>query len=233
MNPTNQPVSFYGDNSRNTDSALLAALATKEYAAGDVGMVAAGGVCDLREAVGNTKYVVKDAESNLRADIKEAEADIRRDIAKAEADIRADVLREGQENMAATKDAQCAILEKVGNAECAIIKEVLETKHSLAKDILRSEYENKLALQTALKEIKENAQHNAERTQDKTSHGFEVLHRNTDEIKADLKHGFFHAREEGLEEKVFKLSQDLQTERIVSKICCGCNESDAPGNSGK
>jgi hypothetical protein len=165
MNPTNQPVSFYGDNSRNTDSALLAALATKQpYEYDYNGMVSAGGISDLREEV-------KDVGSNIRSDIgdvkstvKDAECSIRHDIGKAEAVLAREILREGQDNMKATMQA-----------ECNLSKEILESRHTLAKDILRSEYENKLALQAAIKEINLQAQHNAERTQDKIDHGFEEI----------------------------------------------------------
>lgn len=138
-----------------------------------VDTVAASGICDLRHEVAALTGVVKDSECNIRHDAVKAESEIRRDVAKSESEIRTDVIKEGQENMAATKSAECAVTKEVMETKFVVTKEVLETKHTLAKDILRSEYENKLAIQTALKEIKENAQHNAERTQDQLKHGFE------------------------------------------------------------
>lgn len=82
----------------------------------------------------NTKVIVAGASDpsalnniglqRLPSDIKDAEANIRRDVAKAEADIRADVLKEGQENMAATKDAECHIVD-ISNTNFSIIRERL------------------------------------------------------------------------------------------------------------
>lgn len=213
MNPTNQPVSFYGDNSKNTDASLLAAMATKDYY-NPVDAVAASSVFDLRHEVGETRSFIKDSESHIR-----------REIAKSESDIRRDILVEGQDNMAAVKDAECSLSKEVLDTKLTATREIMETKHSLAKDILRSEYENKLAIQVALKEIKENAQYNSDRTQDKIAHGFEKTSCAIVALDNKIDKGFCHAREEALEEKVFKLSQDLQTSQISRLIQCGCDSA--------
>lgn len=199
MNPTNQPVSFYGDNSRSTDSALLAALATKDNYAPALDSISATGIGDARDQIGDLKCLVKDAE-----------ADIRREISKSEADIRADILKEGQDNMAATKDAQCQLS-----------KDILETRHTLAKDILRSEYESKLAVQAAIKEINTKVDHEAERTNDfvRESRNFNA------EKFCQVENLIKENRTKALEDKVLQQSQDIQTGVLLRNICCGCTET--------
>ncbi len=174
MNPTNQPVSFYGDNSRNTDSALLAALAVKDSYAPALDAATNNGVGCARAEIGDTKMVVKDAAANIRYENAKSEAEIRREVAKAEADIRAEVLREGQENMAATKSAECETLKKLGDVECKVIKENSDQTLYLTNQLsvireqgIRNEYETKLSREQVIKELGLKIDHKAERAEDK------------------------------------------------------------------
>lgn len=211
----NAPVSYYGDNGMGSgaSAALLAGIATKDNY-NPVDMVSANGINDLRHDVADTRWIVKDSESEIRRDVAKTEAEVRRDVVKSEADISRDVLREGQD-----------LIKVVMGAECNLSKEILETRHSLAKDILRAEYENKLAVQTAIKELKENAQYNADRTQDKLDHGFEENDEDIEALSEKVDKGFFHAREEALEEKVDSLRDRLQTQTIKEYVC-GCGGID-------
>lgn len=140
------------------------------------------GIQRLQHDIGDTNRDVKDAEAHILAKLGDAryenaksEAEIRRDVVKAEADVARDVLKEGQDNLKATMDSECKLSKEILEAKFALTKEVLETKHSLAKDILKSEYENKLAIQAAIKEVNDKAQYNADRTQDKNAHYFEEI----------------------------------------------------------
>ncbi len=219
----NAPVSYYGDKGMGSgaSAALLAGLATKDYY-NPMDGVSANGIGCLRSEVAALNGEIKDAECNIRHDVKDSESNIRRDVAKESGDIRADILREGQENMAATKDA-----------ECNLSKEILETRHTLAKDILRAEYEAKLGAERTIKEVNANTNHVGERLQDRLDHferrtetKFDGLSDKLCSFERRVDDKFTHLREEGLEEKVFKLSQDLQTAKLEKLICCGCgNES--------
>lgn len=166
MNPTNQPVSFYGDNSRNTDGALLAALASKDYYAPALDGVSANGIGCVRAEVGDTKMIVKDAAANIRSDVRQ----------------------EGQEAVGATKDAECRIMQKLGDleartmvklgdVECKVIKENSDQTLYLTNQLsvireqgIRNEYETKLSREQAIKEINIKVDHEAERTNDKIAH---------------------------------------------------------------
>lgn len=196
MNPTNQPVSFYGDNNRGTDSALLASMATKDFGHIATDTISGTGISDLRESVMESKFVTKDAE-----------ASIRREIAQAEADMRADIFKEGQDNMIAIKDAHCDLS-----------KSVLESRHTLAKDIMRSEYESKLAIQTATKEIFNKLDAHAERTNEK----IDFFERRTTDKFCEVNDNIKALRTQALEDKILQQSQDLQTAKLEKIICCGC-----------
>jgi hypothetical protein len=152
MNPTNQPVSFYGDNSRNTDSALLASLATRDYYAPAMNGASMHGQSDIRADIGGVRELIKDAECDLTQSIADAKAILSK----------------------AVSDTECNLSKEILENKFQLTKEIVETKHSLAKDIMRSEYESKLAIQTAIKEINEKAQYNCDRTNDKAQHYFEV-----------------------------------------------------------
>lgn len=154
------------------------------------------GIQRLQHDIGDTNRDVKDSEAQIRYGIKDSEADIRYGIKDSEADVRHDILFEGQENLRTTERSRGDVLLKIQESECSVTKEVLETKHSLAKDILKSEYENKLAIKDAINEIKTNAQHNAERTQDKAYHYFEELNEKIEACCCDTQLNF--ANQQGL-----------------------------------
>lgn len=149
---------------------------TPQKAYDPIAMLNNQGIQRLQHDVGDTNRDVKDSEAQIRYGIKDSEAEIRHDI-----------LFEGQENLRTTEKIRGDILLKVQESECAISKEVLETKHTLAKDIMRSEYESKLAIQDAIKEIQQDAKHNAERTQDKAYHFFEELNEKLEECCYDAR----------------------------------------------
>ncbi len=212
--------------------------------------MAGNGICDLRHEVsevqavvkdseGNVRADIKDAECNLRHDIKDSESNIRRDLAKSEADIRADVLREGQENMAATKSAECAIIKTTADQTLILSNRICEVE----KQALKAEYEAKLTAQTVIKELSAKVDHEAERTndkvdassqrtQDKIDYGFKSVDHRFDSFEKSVDKQFCDLREKSLADKVFVLSQELQTARLERKICCGCDDN-GPGNSGK
>lgn len=133
--------------------------------------------------------------------------DIRREVAQAEANIRATTLQEGQDNMIATKDAHCDLS-----------KSILENRHTLSKDIMRSEYESKLAIQTATKEIFDKLDKHSERTNEK----IDFFERRVNDKFCDVNENIKDLRTQNLEDKVDALRDKLQTADLSRLICCDC-----------
>lgn len=162
--------------------------------------------------------------ANGFAHIKEGQADIRREIAAGEC-----------ATIAAVKDAESSLQRDLS----ALTITMLNRFSDVDKQALKAEYEAKLTAQQVIKELSVVAQHNAERSQDKTeafalrtqdkvAHGFEENEEKLDALSAQIGKGFFHAREEDLEQEVSELQQALTAQKIEKLICCGCG-SDPKG----
>ncbi len=156
MNPTNQPVSFYGDNSRNTDSALLAALATKDNYAPTMDGVTASSIGCTRDQIGDLKFLVKDAESNIRSDVRQEGQDALKTSLEVEARLK--------DRLSIDRTAQDAQFLSLNNRLCESEKEAIKIG-----------YENRLETIREGDKTREKISHLSERLGDKLSHGFEEV----------------------------------------------------------
>lgn len=198
------------------------------YWDGGMGLLSAQSISNLRHEVAQVGRLVKDSEAEVRSDVKDAECSINHNILKAESDIRRDVVKEASD----TRDKVFDVLGAVKDAECRLSTTMLSQFGTVREQLIRNEYEAKLTGERVIKELSTVAQHNAERSQDKTDHGFEENEEKLDGLRSFIGEKFFHAREEDLEREVEESDRELQTTRLLKAICCGCG-SDGPGNSGK
>ncbi len=159
MNPTNQPVSFYGDNSRNTDGALLAAMAAKDYYAPALDGATNSAIGCARDQIGDLKGIVKDAASNIRADVKDAEAD-----------IRSDVRQEGQDMLKTALEVEARLKDRLSIDKNAQDAQFLALNNRLCeseKEAIKIGYENRLETIREGDKTREKIAHLSERMGDK------------------------------------------------------------------
>jgi hypothetical protein len=129
----------------------------------------------------------------------------------------------------ATKDAESRLQRDLNTLTIAMLNGFSDAKTQALKAELKAEYEAKLNAQLVIKELTANAQHNAERTQDKTAHSFEEVQEKLEdcccEIKEkfcaldkDITSQFVHAREEELENELDEVRQEKQTADIIAAL---------------